>query len=644
MRRYKLKKGGACRDKAIFGAIAGAGATLAAAGIQAAATTAAANTQAKATIENAKTQAKTIEAQTENSNKLQKEALDFTSQQNKENRQMQQDMQMTLQMMAGKDSMNDIMNSQKAVLKLGGQPRLSIAGNIPFYGGASTPFTVTDGGGALPIATDIAGNGLYEIIGNDHEHYHKAPGGKRKTGVGIKFNDGTVVEGEGNQNTNQGELLYVTPDDAMFISKHSIAGFNPALAVKNGVHPEKAFIIQEMIKANKGLNDDGTKKRKSIKKSLGGYNVLYDSANLTRNPFNSNMALAAGGFYPTNNKAKLGKRIKLKKGGFWNDYNGAIVSGAGNLIGGGLNWLGNSIAANKLSGAYNEAGNILANAYSQMKGIDMSELKMEDYQAPKSLAVIRSANTNINPQLERLRRNAKSEQREINRGTLSSAARQQRLAATNDRMMQRMSEQYSYKDQLDEQIRQGNAERITQTAQANADREIQARQNYANQRLSLLQYNNNIENTKIAGMAQAKADALTQGATARATALQSGISALSAGLSAAGAGFASTADGIRQEQANLDAIMYGVDTENQINYLIQNPDARKNYNRAYNLYNVYKNSNNATLKDYATRLNSVYKFDSNANGGGSAIISSNGNHTAGYSSNYKTKKDYKPYF
>lgn len=628
MRRYKLKKGGRCRDRAIFGAAIGAGATLAAAGIQAAATASAAEKQAKAAIENAKNQAQTIREQTQNSNRLQQEALAFTRQQNQENRQQQQDMQMTLQMMAGKDAMNDIMSSQKAVLKLGGQPRMSIAGNVPFYGGASTPFTVTDGGGVLPIATDIAGNGLYELIGNDHDHYHKAPGGKHKTGVGIKFNDGTVVEGEGNQNTNQGELLYVTPDDAMFISKHTIAGFNPALAVKNGVHPKKAFAIQEMIKASKGLNDDGTKKRKSIKKSLGGYNVLNNTANLTQNPFNSNIALAAGGFYPTNNKAKLGKRIKLKSGGFWNNYGGAFVSGVGNLIGGGINWLGTSLAGNTLSNAYNTAGETLANAYRQMKGIDMSELKMEDYQAPKSLAVIRSANTNINPQLERLRRNAKAEQREINRGTMSSAARQQRLAAVNDRMMQRMSEQYSYKDQLDEQIRQGNAERITQTAQANADREAEARRNYATQRLSLLQYNNNIENSKLAGIAQAQADALTQGATAKATALQSGVVSLSAGLTAAGAGFASTADGIRQEQANLDAIMYGADTENQINYLIQNPNVRGNYDRARNLYNVYKNSDNATLKGYATQLNDVYKFDNPISDEGNLI----------------TRQYHKPYF
>lgn len=615
MRRYKLKKGGRCRDRAIFGAAIGAGATLAAAGIQAAATASAAEKQAKAAIENAKTQAQTIREQTQNSNRLQQEALAFTRQQNQENRQQQQDMQMTLQMMAGKDAMNDIMASQKAVLKLGGQPRMSIAGSVPFYGGASTPFTVTDGGGVLPIATDIAGNGLYELIGNDHDHYHKAPGGKHKTGVGIKFNDGTVVEGEGNQNTNQGELLYVTPDDAMFISKHTISGFNPALAVKNGVHPEKAFAIQEMIKASKGLNDDGTKKRKSIKKSLGGYNVLNNSANLTQNPFNSNIALAAGGFYPTNNKAKLGKRIKLKSGGFWNNYGGAVVSGAGNLIGGGINWLGTALAGNTLNKAYNTAGETLANAYRQMKGIDMSEVKLEDFKSSPSLAVIRSANTNINPQLERLRRNAKAEQREINRGTISSAARQQRLAAVNDRMMQRMSEQYSYKDQLDEQIRQGNAERITRVSSENAVREADARQQYAAQRLSLLQYNNNIENAKLTGIAQAQADALTQGATAKAAALQSGVASLSAGLTAAGAGFASTADGIRQEQANLDAIMYGADTENKINYLIQNPNATGNYNRARNLYNVYKNSDNPTLKGYATQLNDVYKFDNTIGGG-----------------------------
>ena len=266
--------------------------------------------------------------------------------------------------------------------------------------------------------------------------------------------------------------------------------------------------------------------------------------------------------------ARNGKRITLKCGGrrkaAWGDYAGATYNAVGNVLGSGITTFGNMFASNKLGKAYNQAGAILADAYSQMKGIDMSELSREDFEAPHTLAVVRSANTNINPQLERIRRNSESERREINRGTMSSAARQQRLAATNDRMFQRMGEQYAYKDNADEQIKQGNAERITQTAATNADRDAQARREYANQRLSLLQYNNNIENAKIAGIAQAKSDALTQSSMANAQGLQASVSAIGSGLTSSAQGFASAYDAARKEKTDFTNTYVGLGNEDQV--------------------------------------------------------------------------------
>ena len=584
MSRIRLKCGGKHRRKALFGADGAvmAAATLAAAGITAGATAAAAKSQAKAMVENAKTQAQSIKDQTNNSNNLQKEQLAFTRSQNQENRQQQQDIQATLQLMAGQENMNDRMERNKMQVRLGGKPkRRSIT--APFYGGAQ--FQVTDGGGVIPLSITPDGYGLYELYGNDHEHYHKTSGGKNKTGVGIKFNDGSVVEGEGNQNTNQGELLYVTPNDAMFISKHSIDGFNPTEAVKQGVHPVQAFNIQEILKARKGLNDDGSKakcgKRHSIKRIMGGITPVIDQANMTQNPNNGTGSVAGGVIYGINNSttspvedinyniAKCGKRIHLKCGGrrkaAWGDYAGATYNATGNLLGAGISTLGNMWAANRLGKAYNEAGNILANAYSQMHGIDMSELKMEDYAAPHTLAVIRDANNiSYDPQRERIRRNSASERREINRGTLSSAARQQRLAATNDRMMQRISEVDSAENTAREQIRQGNAERITQTAQENANRDVQARRDFNNQRLSLLQYNNNIENAKIAGMAQARADALTQSSMAHSQGMQTSMTAIGSALGNAGQGFASAFDTARKEKTDFTNTYIGLGNEDQV--------------------------------------------------------------------------------
>ena len=635
MSRIRLKCGGKPRRKAFFGADGAvmAAATLAAAGITSGATLAAAKSQSKAIVDSAKTQAQSIKDQTINSNNLQKEQLAFTRSQNQENRQQQQDIQTTLQLMAGQENMNDRMEKNKMQVKLGGKPkRRSIT--APFYGGGK--FQVTDGGGVIPLSVTPEGYGLYELYGNDHDHYHKTSSGKNKTGVGIKFNDGSVVEGEGNQNTNQGELLYVTPNDAMFISKHSIDGFNPTQAVMNGVHPIQSFIIQEMLKARKGLNDDGSKakcgKRRSLKCMLGGPTQNLEQVNMTQNPNNGTASVAGGVIYGINNKttspveepqynnaiAKRGGRIHLKCGGrkkaawgdyTWKDYAGATYNAAGNVLGAGISTWGNMWAANKLGKAYREAGGILADAYSQMHGIDMSELKMEDYAAPHTLAVIRDSNNiSYDPQRERIRRNIASERREINRGTLSSAARQQRLSASNDRMLQRMSEIDATENNAKEAIRQGNAERITQTAQANADRDVQARKDYANQRLSLLQYNNNIENAKIAGMAQARADALTQSSMAHAQGLQSSMSAIGSGLTASAQGFSSTANGLRTDRVNRENILIGADSRNKTDYLIGNTKTPGNKQQAYNLWNAWKNSSDAKLKQYATELAIAYNF------------------------------------
>lgn len=621
MSRIRLKCGGKPRRKAFFGSDGAvmAAATLAAAGITAGATALAAKSQSKAIVDSAKTQAQSIKDQTINSNNLQKEQLAFTRSQNQENRQQQQDIQTTLQLMAGQENMNDRMEKNKMQVKLGGKPkRRSIT--APFYGGGK--FQVTDGGGVIPLSVTPEGYGLYELYGNDHDHYHKTSSGKNKTGVGIKFNDGSVVEGEGNQNTNQGELLYVTPNDAMFISKHSIDGFNPTQAVMNGVHPIQAFAIQEAIKDAKGLNDDGSKsKRRSLKHMLGGPTQNLEQVNMTQNPNNGTASVAGGVIYGINNQttspveelqynnaiAKRGGRIRLKCGGrkkaalgdyTWKDYAGATYNAAGNILGAGISTWGNMWAANRLGKAYREAGGILADAYSKMHGIDMNELKMEDYAAPHTLAVIRDSNNiSYDPQRERIRRNTASERREINRGTLSSAARQQRLSASNDRMLQRISEVDATENNAREQIRQGNAERITQTAQENANRDAQARRDFGAQRMSLLQYNNDIENTKITGMAQARADALAQSSTAHAQGLQSSMSAIGSALTASGNAFGRAYEMKVENQDQLDAIMSGLDPKTASSRIL---DMSPKEAQAY--YNRYIKSTDPNLRAIAREI------------------------------------------
>lgn len=996
--RYRLKCGGKPRRKAFAGADGAimAAATLAASAANVAAQNRSASTQAKAMEDNAKAQAKAIERQTSNNNQLQQEYIQFSKEQNKLLRDQQQEIQTTLQQLAGQENMNSRLDAGKIILRNGGIGNKRRLTNT-FYGGASQPFRVTDGGGVLPIQVNNNGYGLYEIIGNDHEHYHKTKNGKNKTGVGIKFNDGSIVEGEGNQNSNQGELLYVTPQDAMFISKHSINGFNPTKAVQQGMHPQQAFNIQQNIKNMNGIADDGSKlpRRRSIAKygildelrdalftrrglargirefsqgnplapgmfdgiadmiegnqgepvygidSKGnkhflGYKPNNDNENAlfsiisgpaskmvkpikltqipinrlrnenskivanylnkldyqfkseTPNLFNSELkgipinlktnepinlsklasirfgiqkdlrgsstgladnirilsknmttglndattilksnlyspsiknkaqkaldnfrlslnptksfisnnknkivigytggvlgAIGLGSYlgnkivnwysdakhkpitinnnaaHPyidsyrqdqiqqaqqaqqtrqpqqvqqtninpidsikydtirTNNtrqdstnvrsvvqgkqatnvntqkqitpkqaqqdainnnttkvyknfneafdaaiargdktfifggleyaakkakgddsrnrrwgarrteqvmskykswkdylsrdnkrKMKCGGRIKAKDGNFWNTYGGSIYNGAGNIGGGLLSLVGGIIAGNKIGKSYKNASNILTNAYSQMHGINPSIIRKDDFNTGHAIAAIQSADTNVNPVLERIRRNASYESNNINRNTLSSAARQQRLAGINDRMLQRFSEAYANKHNQDQQITQANMQRIQEASNTNAQLDSQAMSNYNQLRAQIAMYNNDIENNKIAGIGQAQADALTNSATIRGNALQQGLTALGSGIASAAGGFANAWQANKEYKNNFNNAMLSAQPAGLVAYATYT----NNRDMAENLYNDYVNSDNPVLQRYATSLNNKFGFNKN---------------------------------
>ena len=629
MMRISLKRKNTTRKKALFGADGAimAAATLTAAGMNTAATIKAANSQAKAIQESAKTQAQVIKEQTKNNTALQKESIDFTRQQNRENRDQQQEIQTTLQMLAGQENTNDRFEATKVAVKYGGRPKKLKKIQPLFYGGGNRPFTVTDGGGVIPLQIDSNGYGLYELYGNDHDHYHKTASGKQKSGVGIKFKDGSIVEGEGNQNTNSGEKLLVTPNDAMFISKHSIAGFNPSKAVDMGMNPQDAFNIQQYLKLIKGINDDGSRMNPSRRKqALTGMDIL-NTINQTQYPQNGTVNIAAGTAYATQNMpqqvaepkiaiAKCGGHRKLKcggrkkaEGGYWQNYGGATYAGIGNIVGAGMNMFGNYFAGNMLGNAYTKAGNILAKAYDQMHGISLSELNREDYSPGHVMAVIRSADTNINPQLERLRRNADNERRTVNASTLSSAARQQRLAGINDRMYQRMSEQFAYKHNEDEKIKQSNAARIQEASAQNAQLDAQARQAYGNAKISLLQYNNNIENAKIAGRAQALADSMTQSSIARSNAMVNSANAIGAAMIGTAQGFANAYSTNQKAERDYQNVLIGADTEAKVNAVIMRDDRQT----AKNLYDSFIGSDNKDYQEYAKQLDAKFGFSKQEN-------------------------------
>lgn len=637
MVRRKLKTINS-RPKAAFGsqeaAILGAAAInvagqMTAAGINSKAASDAAKQQAQATISAATRQANAIKDQTNKSKELQERSIEFTKEQNAENRELQKDIQLNLQMLTGQQNVNDRLEASKIQVRNGGRMSMkSTYGQNDVllrgsYSPTNMPFVVTDGGGVIPIGVTPEGFDMYEIKGNDHEHYHKTKSGKHKTGVGLKFANGKVIEGEGNQNGNQGEYVLVTPTDAMFISRHSIKGFNPAKAVNNGMNPLEAFIIQEQIKNANGISDSG----KTNKRMIGG--LSYDNSSfITQVPDLSRdgMAPIATGvaygsinnMYNEDNKAKNGTSVRKRlacggrhkaEAGAWSNWAGAGINALGNLGGAWIIQNGNKRAANLIADANMQAAGVLTDAYRQMHGIDMSLINKDDYSAAHSMPAIRAAIVNTNAQTAAEDRALQRRLTNSKRYSMSGAAAQDRMSIAETQHNDNINKIESEANRIREIIKQENVKRISEAANENANRDAQANERYNTARLSLLQYNNGIENAKIANIGQANADAITQSSIAKAQGIQTGANAFSSALSASAQGFASTATGLRNERVNRENMLLNADSRNKVDYLIANNKTAGNKQLAYNLWNTWKNSSNSNFKQYANELASAYNFN-----------------------------------
>lgn len=245
------------RPKAPFG-IDGAiqaAATIQSAIMNAAAQAQAASTQADAIASQARTQANALEQQSINNERLKTKELELTRETNNKIADSISTLNLNESMTQGKLSNEELARENRISMKRGGsvkrkRKRLS---NQRLAGDDYLPFRILDGGGAIYRGQTPQGNYLYELYGNDHDHYHKAQGGKYKSGVGIKTADGTVFEGEGNQNGGVGEMLLVNrydPSNVMALSRHQVGNINPVQSILAGMSPEEAAIRQEANKGN----------------------------------------------------------------------------------------------------------------------------------------------------------------------------------------------------------------------------------------------------------------------------------------------------------------------------------------------------------------------------------------------------------
>lgn len=673
----KLKNGG--RRKAPFGSqeaaiLAAAGinvaGSLAAAGIGASATKQAAQDQAKAAITSAQKQAQAIKDQSAKSKELQQESQEFVKEQNAENRELQKDIQLQLQMLTGQQNVNDRLEASKIQVKNGGSTKrkLRLAGKSPslLRGSENMPFVVTDGGTVIPIGRTPEGYDMYEIVGNDHEHYHKAQGGKNKTGVGIKFADGNVIEGEGNQNTNQGEIMVNTPHNAYFISKHSIAGFNPAKMTLGGMHPLQAYVIQEQLKAANGISDDGKHNSSPVeKKLLGGepnsfidmYNqvgpqmgvdTVGDTTVGVASQFtDEKRSLKCGG--KTRRKAPLGDVFRLNNldygdrnwitgfnfnkpavvnngkpvsttqsftatrgsgfGGWLSrnaDLVGAGIGALGNVGGALITTAANRSAANIVADAQNRAANLMADAYRSLTGIDMNSIRREDYAAAHAMPALQAPVSFAQQGISKIDRSLNRTLANAGKYSASGAAAQERMSRAEVNAQDARNEVYSEDQKQMQNIRQANAERVSRAAELNAQLDTQANREYASAYLDALQYNNDINNQKILGAAGALSEGAINSANTMSAAQTSNAQAWANALLGGTQGFTSSLSAMADRKAKLASALLGAGSDSQASYyatLASRGEAKQQYDALIAQYNAAKDED--TKKRLARQINNI---------------------------------------
>ena len=637
----KLKNCG--RRKAPFGSdsaaiLAAAGinvaGTMAASAINANATKKAAQDQANATIQSAQKQAQAIKEQNATSKELQQKSQDFVKEQHAENRELQKDIQLQLQMLTGQQNVNDRLEASKIQVKNGGSTKrkLRLAGKFPplLQGSENMPFVVTDGGTVIPIGKTPEGYDIYEILGNDHEHYHKAQGGKNKTGVGIKFADGNVIEGEGNQNTNQGEIMVNTPNNAYFISKHSIAGFNPAKMTLDGMHPLQAYAIQEQLKAANGISDDGkhnstpvekkllggepnylysmynqvgpqmgvdtvgdtavgvasqfTDKKRSLKcggktrrKANNGLKWNWNTGKLEGSVANDNIQVPyAPGKQPSATKTNTssGGNSSTRGGGFFSDWTagntvdliGSGIGALGNIGGALITASANRSAARTVADAQNRAANLMADAYRSLTGIDMNSIRKEDYAAAHVMPALQAPVSFAQQSISKIDRSLQRTLANADKYSTNGASAQEKMSRAEVNAQDARNEVYSEDQKQMQNIRQANAERVSRAAELNAPLDTQANKEYASAYLNALQYNNDINNQKRLGAAGALSEGAINSANTMSAAQTSNAQAWANAILGGTQGFTSSLSAMADRKAKLASALLSAGSDSQASY------------------------------------------------------------------------------
>lgn len=578
----------------------------------------------------AEEQAAALKAQSENNNKLQEETIAFTKAENEKAREIQKNMQMNMEMMMGRQNAADRAKASKITVKYGGNVRRKLKNgganksHIPFTG--ELGFVITDGAEGvnnpvIPLEYTSDGGVIMMVNPKLKDHDEKNKEGRKGFGVATATERNPFIPIKSNLEMEGGEIFKAKPYTGIesVISKHKLPGtnFNPAANYLAGGNYEEVFNIAENIKSLKNISDsgNGVKRGKALNGTNLAINQIYPvqpniqtdslgaiSASMI-GTHNNNNAIATGFNVTdgqqnqvdrsrTNILAKYGKnrRCLAEKGLNVNPNNnkrfisdkalgwmdvGANVIGAGlstlsNLLGSSYTREANNEVARLMGDAYTQSGDMMAAAYDNLQGIDLSQIKREAYETAPILAQLRTNRVNKNAELDEITRQYQDLSKEIDNNTLSSAARQlkrQKLATATTGARNKV---YQQQQAEMDAINNANQATINQVNQANMAANIQSRQDFNNMRLKGLEYNANIANQRILGRASALSDAMLKTAGVNANTAQANSQVRSNAVNAIANSWTNGINntmnflqGINTKRQNLLTIGYGLDKKDR---------------------------------------------------------------------------------
>lgn len=620
-KRNRLRNG---RRQAQFGADGAimAAATLAAAGINAAATASSAKQQADAVTASARTNADALIKQNENNNLLQEKSLAFTREQNDINRDLQKDIQMNLQVLAGMQNTNQMREAARIQVKRGGSAKRKLRNSASSLQGREDKLpgiTTPNKGNYVPIG--YTRDGILSVLeGPDH----------KEGGININVNGDPVINAEGDElmDVKYGSNIYNKPviKDVRFLSKHRLPGtsFNPAEAVLSGIMtPDESFEYQELLKDIYGISDDGKRNSNSPVRrmaSYGGVSTLPITPDLSLDF----LAPVATGIVAGTRQLKCGGRHKAAYGTWWDDYGGATINAGANIIGAAGNIIGNVIGSNIAGRGYDTAASILANAYDRMSvpNISLADIRNANRTAHMMPALVAPI-ANANAQKAEAERTYSRRLSRINRGIRSAAAAHELANIAEVDRADSINKAQLEADRINLETKMQNAKSITESSKVNAQLEQEANARTTGEWLDWLKYDTSTRNSIIGGKANVLAGLAAQKAGLQASTIQNIGNTISNAIGAGASGFSKAYELRQKYNSDIDMALLSTDNQNKYDWYLANPyykgfDAFANKFKDINEnnpdYSVYKDWYDNLMKaraQYNNRnrnINKLYRY------------------------------------